>query len=293
MPDDIRDKPFIGHADVVALNFITSRTPYVFRKHFRQGLRSHIMEILDPLDLQTERAGTVIDGIRWFPKARPRRMFRIFRSRLPTLEKALNEIQRVKTVERYLAPDYMATSVECIADYRIADRRELVLCGFQEYVRGGILDPWTILGEADLLPSLYDELAHVEEETGRDKTRWVDAVRKTGRSFVDRVKRMIDEAGTIPDLAGAGNLIVTAAGEIRLVDINNISPVEFDGSISLDEKGYPVSDKSIEALFLIQKKVAGVPVDRQEGLFRHFLDPDRWKRVKSREARFWKNRASE
>jgi len=292
MPEDIRDKPSIGHEDVVALNFIASRTPYVFRKHFRQGLRSHIMEILDPLDLQAERAGTLIDGVRWFPKAKPRRMLRIFRSRLPTLAKALNEIQRVKTVERFLAPDCMATSVECILDYRIADRWELVLCGFQEYVPGVILDPWAILGETDLLPSLHDELQGREEETGPDGKAWIDTVRKKGRTFVDRVKRMVAEAGTIPDLAGAGNLIVTAAGEIRLVDINNISPVACDGSISLDEKGYPVGDKSIEALFLIQEKVAGRPIDRQEGLFKHFFDPVRRKEVKAREALFWKKQSN-
>ena len=291
MPVDIRDRPFIGHAEIIGLNFINSATPYRFRKHFRQGLRSHIMEILDPLDLHTEQAGTVIDGVRWFPRAKPRRMLRIFRSRLPTLDKALNEIQRVKTVENYLAPDYMATSVECIVEYRLADRRELLLCGFQEYVRGGILDPWTILGEADLLPALYDELEHEEEGTEPDRESWVGAARQTAREFVQRVKRMVVEAGCIPDLAGAGNLIVTAAGEIRLVDINNISRFALDGSIYQDEKGYPVCDKSIEALFLIQEKVAGMPVDRQEALFKQTFDPQRWKQVRAKEAQFWKNRS--
>ena len=218
-------------------------------------------------------------------------MLRIFRSRLPTLDEALNEIQRVKTVERYLAPDCMATSVECILDYREGDRRDLILCGFQEYVHGCVLDPWTIIDRTDLLPTLYDQLEPSKQQAGPDRDRWVDEVRKKGREFVQRVKRMIAEAGTVPDLAGAGNLIVTAAGEIRLVDINNISRVAFNGSIYLDEKGYPVCDKSIEALSLVQEKVAGMPVDKQEPLYRYFLDPGRWKSVKAKEAQFWKNQS--
>ena len=47
---DIRDRPTIDHDDVIALNFIRSSPSCVFRRHFRQGLRSHIMEILDPLE---------------------------------------------------------------------------------------------------------------------------------------------------------------------------------------------------------------------------------------------------
>ena len=293
MPVDIRDKPTIGHAEVVALKFINSTTAYHVRKHLRQGLRSHVMEILASQDLKAEREGSVIDGVRWFPKARPRRVLRIFRSRLETLDRALDEIQRVKTVERYLAPDFMATSVECIVDYRNADRFELMLCGFQEYIPGSILDPWTILDGADLLPTLYAQLDKQEIGSVLDREPWIAAIRRKGNDFVQRVKRMIAESETIPDLAGAGNLIVTGSGEIRLVDINNISPAGIDDAIYLDEKGYPVSDKSIEALSLIQKKVAGRPIDRQESLFGHFLDPDRWKRVKAKEEQFWKNQSKD
>jgi hypothetical protein len=61
--------------------------------------------------------------------------------------------------------------------------------------------------------------------------------------------------------------MVTAAGKFRLVDINNIFPVAFDGSVYLDEKNYFVADKSIEVLFLIQEKVAGLPVDGKEAQF--------------------------
>jgi len=288
MPTDIRNQRSIGHDEVLGLNFVNPSTPYTFRKHFRQGLRSHIMEILDPRDVETERNGVIAaDGVRWFPKARPRRMLRIFRSRLCTLDNALKEIGRVKTVERYLAPEFMATSTECVVDYQGPEGRDLLLCGFQEYVVGSIVDPWTILDQSDLLPSLYDGAAGSAPEVALSEHRWVTTVRQNGAEFVTRIKRMIVEAATIPDLAGAGNLIATASGEIRLVDINNISPVDFDGSILLDEKGYPVCDKSIEALALIENKIAGQPVDKQSELYKHLFDPERWKAVKAKEAAFW------
>jgi hypothetical protein len=288
MPGDIRDQPSIAHDEVMDLNFINPAAPYVFRKHFRQGLRSHIMEILDPQDVETERNGAIAaDGMRRFPMARPRRMLRIFRSRLRTLDNALKEIGRVKTVERYLAPDFMATSVECIVDYQGPHGRDLLLCGFQEYVAGVIVDPWTILDQSDLLPALCDGAAGSADEDALPGNRWIRTVRQNGAEFVTRIKRMIVEAATIPDLAGAGNLIATASGEIRLVDINNISPVDFDGSILLDEKGYPVCDKSIEALALIEKKIAGQPIDEQSELYKNFFDPVRRKAVKAKEAAFW------
>jgi hypothetical protein len=291
MPRDIRDKPFIGHDEIMNLNFVNHRAPYLFRKHFRQGLRSHIMEILDPKDVQAEQKGVVNNGLRWFPRARPRRMFRIFRSRLQTLDKALGEIARVKIVERYLAPDCMATSVECIVAYAGPAGPDLILCGFQEYVPGVVLDPWSILDSAGLIASLYDQTESSDDAPILPKNRWIDVVREKGMQFVARIKQMVFEDGHIPDLAGAGNLIVTPTGEVRLVDINNISPIAFDESIFLDEKGYPVCDKSVEALSLMQEKVARRPVDRQDKLFRHFLDPLRWKDVKAIEEKFWKNRS--
>ena len=61
------------------------------------------MEILDPAAVAVEQTGLMRNGVRWFPKAKPRLMFRIFRARLKTLDRALNEIGRVKIVERYLA----------------------------------------------------------------------------------------------------------------------------------------------------------------------------------------------
>jgi hypothetical protein len=288
MPADIRNKPTIDHSDVLALNFINTSTPYILRKHFRQGLRSHIMEILDPTDVQKEHTGIVDDGVRWFPRAQPVRMFRIFRSRLTSLDRALKEIGRVKLVERYLAPDFMATSTECIVDYRTSDGYDLLLCGFQEVVIGEILDPWTLLDTEQLLPALYEMICGQGSGATVSQEQWIETVRQRAAMFVEQIKRMIVEAEHIPDLAGAGNLFITGCGDIRLVDINNISPVFFDSTIHPDEKGYPVCDKSIEALSLIERKIFDKPVDMDEDIYRFFLNPTRCSAVKENEARFWK-----
>ncbi|WP_054689342.1 hypothetical protein [Desulfosarcina cetonica] len=239
MEIDIRDRATLNHADVTALNFIRATPPYIFRRHYRHGLRSHIMEILNPGDVAIEQSGTIMDGIRHFPMARPRRMFRIFRTRLKTLDEALGEIDRVKIVERFLGPDFMATSTECIVDYQGPAGREIVLCGFQSYVSGAILDPWTLLDSAELLGTLFDALGPATRTAALAKAAWITKVQQQGAQFIQRVKRMVEKARHIPDLAGVGNLILTAGGNIRLVDINNISPVAMDDVIPLDEKGYP------------------------------------------------------
>ena len=285
--DDIRNRPAVDHADICALNFIRSSPSVVFRRHFRQGLRSHIMEILDPFDVEVEQSGKHIDGVVRFPRATPRMMFRIFRARLRTLENALNEIARVKMVERYLAPGFMATSAECIVDYRGPDGWDLILCGFQEYVSGEILDPWTLLSATELLPMLHGSLDSQDAQPPMPLDQWITTVLRNAAQFIERTKRMITEFSHIPDLAGAGNLIVTHAGDIRLVDINNITPVYFENKVSLDEKGYPVCDKSVEALALIEEKYLGRRIDRNDPLYRHFLNPERRSKVKEKEVQFW------
>lgn len=292
MHRDIRDKPSISHPDVVALNFVRGASPYRFRRHHRQGLRSHIMEILSAADVERERRGERVDGVMRFPRALPRHMFRIFRSRMPSLDAVLDEIQRVKIVERYLAPDFMARSTECVVDYEGPDGRDLLLCGFQEYVAGEILDPWTLLEASDLLPTLHQALCRREDRSTPALTAWTAAVRQKGEVFIGNIKRMIIEAGHIPDLAGAGNLIITENGAIRLVDINNISRVVFDASVYLDEKGYPVADKSIEALSLIEKKVLGRSLESTDPVYGHFLAPARHERVRADEAGFWQKQAT-
>jgi hypothetical protein len=290
--EDIRDKASLDHTDVAALNFINPSAPYVFRRHFRQGLRSHIMEILDPPDVLVEQTGILKEGIRWFPKAVPRRMFRIFRRRLPSLADALKEIARVKLVERYLAPDFMATSTECIVEYHGPDGPDLLLCGFQEYARGEIIDPWTILDAVDLPAVLYETFRNRGVKLTLPRDEWMRTVRQSGARFIEYIKRMITEVKHIPDLAGTGNLIITGEGNIRLVDINNISPVAFEEAVRLDEQGYPVCDKSVEALGLLEAKILGRPVDKDENVYRWFLDPHRRKVVRAKEDLFLKQKTA-
>ena len=173
MPEDIRDKPFIGHDDVIGLNFIKNPCPYVFRRHFRQGLRSHIMEILRREDMEIEISGTLAEGIRWFPKARPHKIFRIFRARLQTLASALDEIARVKVVEQCLAPAFLAKSEEFVVDYMGPEGPDLMLCGFQEFVEGEIIDPWGILDPGDLVAVMYQSLSKGWVHSDSDKARWI------------------------------------------------------------------------------------------------------------------------
>ena len=287
MAQDIRDRSQIEHEDVVALNFIRNPCPFVFRRHFRQGLRSHIMEILRPGDLKMEKAGVVRDGVRWFPKARPHKIFRIFRARLKTLDKALEEIGRVKIVEQYLAPEYLAKSEEFIVDYQGPEGRDLMLCGFQAYVAGHIVDPWGILDAAELFEVIYASLCRASDPDGSMQAGWLRNARGQAQAFIGRVKRMILEKAHVPDLAGVGNLVMVASGNIRLVDMNNISRVDMDSQIRLDDRGYPVCDKSIEALSLLERNLLGRPVDRDEPIYKHFLDPRRLKAVQALEEVFY------
>jgi hypothetical protein len=97
---------------------------------------------------------------------------------------------------------------------------------------------------------------------------------------------MILEGGCIPDLSGVGNLILTPAGNIKLVDINNISPVVFGDEVSIDDKGYPVCDKSIEVISILEQKLLQRPIDMKETIYGTFLNPRRMKRVKAVEKKF-------
>ena len=69
MAEDIRDKSAIDHEDVVGLNFIQADGPYVFRRSYRNGLRSHVMAVLLAADVTVETKGMMADGVRWFPRA--------------------------------------------------------------------------------------------------------------------------------------------------------------------------------------------------------------------------------
>ncbi|MDL1960036.1 MAG: hypothetical protein LWW99_11905, partial [Deltaproteobacteria bacterium] len=85
---------------------------------------------------------------------------------------------------------------------------------------------------------------------------------------------------------GAGNLILTRSGNIKLVDINNVSRVSFDSIISLDDRGYPICDKSIEALSLIEQKLLGRFLLRTDPIYDTFLDPERVKEVRALDEEF-------
>lgn len=277
---DIRDRAKLGHGDVVSLNFVRGGG-FVFRRHHRTGLRSHIMEVLRPEDVDAEKNGVMIDGLRWFPRAVPVKMLRIFRTRFNTLKDAGEELARVKVLGKYLSPEYMARSDEFLVDYRVKGRFELLLCGLQEYVSGEILDPWGPLDE-NCLATLFHRIGSGIE----DVRSWIGRVRKGAEEALGRIGRMITEVGLVPDLAGVGNILLTPAGDIKLVDINNISSVSLEPRILLDDRGYPVCDKSIQAFFLLEKKLLERPADSSSSLYRTFLDPKRMREVRSIELKF-------
>ena len=290
---DIRDKPRLNHSDILELNFIQSSTPFVFRRHYRAGLRSHIMAVLRPDDVEKEKEGIEKDGIRWFPKAKPLKMLRIFRTRFDRLADAENELKRVKVVEKYLAPEYMANSNEFLVAYRIHDQYETLLCGLQEYVEGEILDPWASL-DRHALWSLYCRMSKPEEVEAGPKRNpveiWSETVREQAQKILRKIRKMIRDVSLIPDLAGIGNLVLTPSGNIKLVDINNIAHVSCQGEIYRDEKGYPVCDKSVEALSLLQQKLLGQSMDQTDPVCGGFLDPVRMKEVQTLERLFHQSR---
>jgi len=246
----------------VGLNFIRSAVPFVFRPHRRQGLRSHVVEVLDPAAVARETRGQCRNGLRWFPMATPLRILRIFRRSLERLEQVRDETARLRIMEHYLGRDHLALSQEFVVSYRRADRYDLLLCGLQEFVAGRDLDPWQTPAAADA------------------------RVAASCRSLVDRVQAMMAGRGLIPDLAGVGNLLVTAAGAVKLVDINNSCRAGGPQTIPLDDKGYPVWDKSVEALWRIDRFWAGRTPDPTLPWYRIGLDPGRRGRVRALEARF-------
>lgn len=286
METDVRDIPNLSGRDISNLNFIRDPGRYVFRRHYRQGLRSHVMEVLNPDDVVREKKGIVTDGIRWFPRAKPLNMLRIFRSRFEDLDDALAEIHRVLLVERYLGPDYYARSFEFLVDYRLGGRYDIVLCGLQEYVEGLPVDPWGLLNARRLAENLIRPGVGQGQPASLDYDRLTETIQSHAETFLDRIKAMIAQAGHIPDLAGEGNLILTADGRIKLVDINNVSQIQTEGDIYIDEKGYPVCDKSIEALFLLEKGFTKHKLSDQEPLYRLLQDEKRMKQVNRLERQF-------
>ena len=54
---DIRDQAYLTENEVLKLNFINDSSRYIFRKYYRSGLRSHILEILTAEDVLKETQG--------------------------------------------------------------------------------------------------------------------------------------------------------------------------------------------------------------------------------------------
>jgi hypothetical protein len=286
MIKDIRDKTHISHEDIIELNFIRKPGAYVFRKYHKQGLRSQIMEVLDPDDVIKQNTGEITNGILFFPWAMPLKMLRIFRTRFDSLTDVFEEIRKLKIIEKYLPSDSYAKSDEFIVDYIWNGNRDFILCGLQEYVAGEILNPWETIG-INQLGNLFAAI-RVNRPNSLKMTpeRLIAKFQKRVENFIKCVKKMILETSIVPDFAGLENLIITYQGDIKLVDINNISRVSFGPEIRLDDKGYPVCDKSIEAISILEQKLLDRPIDKTETLYKIFLDPQRMKEVSVLEKNF-------
>jgi hypothetical protein len=213
-------------------------------------------------------------------------MLRIFRARFRSLAEARAEVGRVKVVEACLGPEFLAVSEEFLVEYAGPAGRDLLLCGLQEYIAGDPVDPWRSPPVFDLAPPAVRRSAQgAGSQTPQGASdHW--RLQSAAEEFVARVKAMIRNVNLIPDLAGARNIIATACGQLKLVDINNISPISMSPEICVDDKGYPVCDKSVEALFLLEQKLVGRSPDAADDLYSHFLQPDRVRRVAAIHRRF-------
>jgi hypothetical protein len=279
MTEDIRDKPFLRHDDILNLNFIRSPGGYFYRRHYRAGLRSHIMEVLKREEWELEEQGIVEDKLTRFPRARPIKMLRLFRTRFRGLDEAEEELRRVKVILSYLGPRLLATSEEFLVSYQVLGQTELLLCGLQEYVEGEIVDPWARFDD-DRLAFLFTRFDLENQRSGVSGVdQWIRIVREKAKYFIEKNKEMILGANLVPDLAGIGNLLLTRNGDIKLVDINNVSNVSFGNTIQLDDRGYPVCDKSIEALFRLEQEFVGPSIPGESNIYKVFLDPQRMKEV--------------
>ena len=192
----------------------------------------------------------------------------------------------MKIVEKYLGPNHLATSNEFLVDYIVRGRRDIVLCGLQEYVEGEVLDPWGPITRAHLAGLLIRMNKGSGNNSETSAELRIQRLQIGAERFIEGVKRMILEAGHVPDLAGVGNILLTPAGDVKLVDINNVSKVSFESRIEVDDKGYPVCDTSIKALSLLEEKVLDRSIDMKETIYRTFLDAQRMKEVRIMQEKF-------
>jgi hypothetical protein len=286
MQEDVRDRAYLNEEDVLRLNFIRDPGAYIYRRHYRQGLRSHILEVLAHEDVENEKNGVIIDGAKWYPRAEPLKMLRIFRMRFQNLQEAKEEVERVKMIESYLGPDNFARSDEFLVDYERNGKREILLCGLQEFVKGAILDPWDRLDDSHLISILRRISFETFEDAEEIGEEWTREVRVKAKEFITKIKKMILEVNHVPDLAGIGNLLLTREGDIKLVDINNISNVSFGSEVRIDDRGYPVCDKSIESLSLLEGGLLKKPLPEDDVIYKTYLEPGRMEEVKAIEKEF-------
>jgi hypothetical protein len=279
---DILSKRYLSGEEVRRLDFISDSSHLCFRRYYRQGLRSHIFEVLSAEAVLKETNGEVVNGVRWFPRAVPRHMLRIMRTRFRTLNQALVEIKKYALLLKCLGPELIARSNEFIVEYDGTGKREIVLCGLQEYVEGATLDPWALFDQTPL------EILYRSRFPGaQGEASWLAKVIASIDRFVSGVRTMINEEGHIPDLAGNGNLILTKTGKVKLVDINNILRLDRFDTILLDDKGYPSCDKSIEVLAIMEEKILKKKAVSRDPLYRCFLGQDRRRAVKKLEEQFF------
>lgn len=277
---DIRTKPTLSNNDIVSLNFIRQPCPYCFRIHYREGLRSRLLQVLKPEDVRREAQGVMHKGLRLFPVAQPVGMLRIFKKHFKAWQEVQNEIENYKLVQYYIPPHHYAASSEFIVNYIHNGKNQILLCGLQEYVPGEAVDPW-------------HENTRLKIETDMDNspTGTLDLALSNLTSFINCIKAMVLQTRTIPDLAGVGNLILTPDAGIKLVDINNISRFAYTRSIPLDDKKYPVSDKSVQALYNLETRVLENENAKNEKLYQFFLDPRRIQSVHKVEIAFQRETA--
>ncbi|MCA9664452.1 MAG: hypothetical protein KC503_02655 [Myxococcales bacterium] len=80
----------------------------------------------------------------------------------------------------------------------------------------------------------------------------LQASRRSLERFIRDVRDMVNELGLVPDLAGRGNLVLDAAGLVKLIDVNNFRRLvpceELEACFSDDDEiaEYAASHKRIE-----------------------------------------------
>lgn len=276
---DIRDIQHATSDEVNDLNFLNLTDQYVLRRHTYQGLRSHVFQILKTDDVRKENEGVIRKGVKNYPKAAPVKILRIMRTKFNNLAAVTVEIKKYKLIERYFDAESYAKSQEIIVDYNHNGKNKVMLIGIQDYVEGFRLNPWSAYIGFQIVDFLkISGIKNIDETMAQ--------ILKNMANFVHLLKRFILKTRHIPDLAGIGNIMLKRSGNIVLVDINNISEVSFSDPIYVDNFGYPIVDRSIEAIFCLDKFCTPNEYDKNNFLYRKFLSDSRRKKVDAIEKEF-------